>query len=73
MTYPPFVAELIESVEAKVEAGLRACMKCGDHKKPAEFYKNDLYRDGFSTRCRTCHRGYEKVRRQDLKPKKRGG
>lgn len=67
MTYPPHVRDMIESVDTKLEKGVRECMKCKDRKHEDDFYKNDLYRDGYSTRCRVCVRAYGKSWREKQK------
>lgn len=33
----------------------KKCKVCGEYKPTTDFYKNSSYKDGFTSKCKTCH------------------
>ena len=39
----------------------KICRICGEEKPITDFVKNNLYKDGYDTRCKACFNDYQKA------------
>lgn len=45
----------------------KICRICGEEKPIDAFSKNNQYKDGYDTRCKTCMNAYQQTLREKLK------